>query len=104
MHHHQAILQQLACGRRRFFGREDVVLRQQAATADAIFRIIGLRFHPLDHLHARPNAARILPTTARAAQPFAQNGTRRNDAPFCFGQLTGERGGLARGTHTDCDQ
>ena len=50
------------------------MVRQQTAAADAILGVVRLRGYAVDQLDARPNAARILPSAARTAEPLAQDG------------------------------
>ena len=93
-----------ACGRRHVVAAEDRVVGQQPPAADAELRIVGAGLHALDQLHPRPDAARVLPAAARAAQPLAQDGARGHDAPLLLAELAGERVRLARGAHADGDQ
>ena len=90
---------------RRNFGRaEDFVARQQAPAADAEFGIALGRAHAVDQLDAGPHAAGILPAAAGAAQPLAQDGARRHQAPVVLFQAAGERVDLAGGAHASRDQ
>ena len=59
--------------RRRVVVVEDAVLRQQPAAADAELRIAFAGEHAFDQLHARPDAAGVLPAAAGAAEPFAED-------------------------------
>ena len=86
VHQHQAVLQLLAGRRRNLVRTEDVVARQQAAAADPELRVALPGAHAVDQLDAGPHAARILPAAARAAQPLAQNGARRHQAPVLLVQ------------------
>ena len=75
----------LSCSCRRvcwryFVEGENVVAGQQAAAADAVFRVVAAGEFALDELHARPDAAGVLPAAAGAAQPLAQDGARGDEA------------------------
>ena len=91
MHQHQALLQSLARLRADFGLAEDAVIRQQSAAADPELRIALGREHALNQLDPRPNAARVLPASARSAQPLAENRARRNHAPLRFLKRPRER-------------
>ena len=86
MHQHQALLQLLARFGGDFVAAEDAVAGQQAAAADAEFRIALGGRDALDQLDAGPHAAGILPAAAGAAQPFAQDGARRHQAAVVLRQ------------------
>ncbi len=101
---HQALLEQLAGGWGHVVCAEDRVIGEQAAPGDAHFGVVCAGLHAQDQLHAGPDAARVLPAAAGAAQPFAQDRTGRDDPPFRFGKLAGERLGLAGGAHADGDE
>jgi hypothetical protein len=61
---HQRILE---LGPRRDWGIrviQNAMLRHQAPTANAEFGVAFPRWHAFDKFHARPNATRVLPTTA----------------------------------------
>ena len=87
-----------------FVRAENAMARQQAAAADAEFRIALRGRDAVDQLDARPHAAGILPAAAGAAQPFAQNGARGHQAAVGLGQPAGERVDLAGGAHAHRDQ
>src|ERR1019366_1052547 len=80
VHQHQALLQFLARRLPDAIDAEDLVIGQQASAADAEFRIALARLDPVDQLDPGPDAAGILPSAATAAEPFAQDGSRRHQA------------------------
>ncbi len=90
--------------RRNFVAVEDRDARQQAAAADAEFRIALAGGDAFDQLDARPDAAGILPAAAGAAEPFAEDRARRHQAALVFLQRAGQRVDLAGGAHADGDQ
>ena len=94
----------LACFRRHFLRAENLVVGQQAAAADAEFRIALLGRDAVDQLDSGPHAAGILPAAARAAQPLAQNGARRHQAAVLFVKAAGERADLVGGAHAHGDE
>ena len=55
-------------------GAEQLVLRQQAPSADPELGIALASLGPADDLDPRPDAAGVLPAPARAAEPLAQDG------------------------------
>ena len=100
---HEAVADQLPGPRRDLLLRIDMMVGQQAAEADAVFRIAGLGRAAFDHLHARPDAAGILPSAAGTAQPFAQDRPRGDQLSFRFAERAGERARLAGRPHADGD-
>ena len=101
---HQAVLQ-LAAGLRRGVALvQDAVLRHQPAAADAELRVALAGEHAFDQLHAGPDAARVLPAAAGAAEPFAEQRARQHQPALVLLQLAGQRGRLAGGAHADADQ
>ena len=64
VHQHQAVLQLLARVESDFRLRENAVVGQQPAAADAEFGIAFGGQHSLDQFDAGPNAARVLPAAA----------------------------------------
>jgi hypothetical protein len=99
MHQHQARLQIMVRFGGDFVQAEDAMAGQQAAAADAVFRIAGCGRDALDQLDGRPQSAGILPAAAGTSQPFAENGARGHQAAIRLGQLAGERLGLSGGAH-----
>ena len=87
-----------------FVVRKNLVLRKQAALADAEFRIAFGRPHSLNQLDSGPNAARILPAAAGSSQPFAEDGARSDDPAIAFFQRSGERMDLIRRAHAHRNQ
>ena len=77
---------------------------QQAAAADAEFRIALAGLDAVDQLDAGPDAAGILPAAAGAAEPFAEDGARGHQAALVFLERAGERVDLAGGAHAHRDQ
>ncbi len=75
-------------GRTTFVGRHK--------SLNYLFYLAARQF-ALDQFQARPNAARILPAAAGAAQPFTQNRPRRDQATLGFGERAGQRFGLSGG-------
>ena len=65
---------------------EDAVGRHQAAAADTEFGVAFAGDRAGDQLHTRPDAAGVLPTTAGASDPFAEQGAGEHDAAFVFGE------------------
>ena len=100
----QAVLQLSRASRRRRRRGQNVVARQQAAPADAVFRIAWPSRDAFDELDARPDAAGILPAAAGAAEPLAQDGARGDEPALGFRQWAVERLGLPGGPHADGDQ
>ena len=80
------------------------MLGHEPATADAGFRVALAGEHAFDEFHARPYAARVLPAAAGTAEPFAQQRAGQDQPTLVLLQLTGQRRGLAGGTHADADQ
>ena len=78
---------------------KDVMVGQQAAAADAEFRIAFPCQDAVDQFDSGPYAAGILPAAARAAQPFAQDGARGHKAAVLLFQAAGERVNLVRRAH-----
>ena len=91
MHQHETLLKLIAGFRRHFVASKDLMVGKQAAAADAEFRIAFLGQDAVNELDARPYAAGILPTAARAAQPFAQDSARRHQAPVVLFEAPGKR-------------
>ena len=60
---------------------------QQAAAADAVFRIAVERRRAFDQLDPRPHSAGVLPAAARTADPLAEDRARGDDAALVFLQL-----------------
>ncbi len=83
---------------------EDAVLRHEPAAADAALRVAFAGEHAFDELHARPNAARVLPAAAGAAEPFAEQRARQHQPALVLLQLARQRGRLAGRAHADADQ
>src|SRR5208283_848100 len=104
MNQYQAVLKALASLQRYGRGSQDLMLREEASSTDAKLGIIRLCLDSLDQFDSRPNAAGILPATARAAQPFAENGARRNEPAIPFVEWTGQRARLIGGAHADRNQ
>ena len=71
MHEHQRVLEFFPGVSRDFLRAENLVGGHQASTANAELGVPFFRWSPSDELHARPNTARILPTAARATDPFS---------------------------------
>ena len=85
VHQHQTVLQVLrAWPARHRAGPRMLVVGQQAAAADAEFRIALLGRGAVDEFHARPDAAGILPAAARPAEPFAEDRPGRDQPAFVF--------------------
>src|SRR5207248_791602 len=101
---HEALLQFMANLVGSFFARENVMLRQETPATDAEFEIAWFGANDSDQFHAGPDAAGILPTAARAADPLPQNRARGHEAAFVLQQWTGERFGLASGAHANGNQ
>ena len=57
-----------------------------------------------DELHARPDAAGILPASARSAEPFTENRAGGDEAALVFLQLARERARSGRWAHADGDE
>ena len=76
-----------------------MMARQQAAAADAEFRVALRCQYALDHFHSRPDTAGILPAASRAAQPFAQNRPASHQAALILRQGSRQRPHLAGGAH-----
>ena len=80
------------------------MIGQQASAADAEFGVAFGSGHAVDELDAGPDAAGILPAAAGAAEPFAEDGARGDEAAVGFFEAAGEGGDLAGGAHADRDQ
>ena len=76
----EAFLKLAAGFRRGVVGIEDAVLRHEPSAADAVFRVAFGGEHAFDQLHARPDAAGILPAAAGASEPFAEQSARQRPA------------------------
>ena len=103
MDQHEALADQLPRLGRDLLLRVDMMVGQQAAQADAVFRVAGLGRAAFDDFHARPDAAGVLPSAARSAQPFAQDGPRGDQLAFRFGEAARQRLRLAGGPHAGGD-
>ena len=66
--------------------------------------VVGSGLFAADELDAGPDATGVLPTSARAADPFAEDGAGENEAALVFLQGASERLGLAGGPHEDADE
>ena len=104
VHQHEALLQLFARRLRNPVAGEDFVVGQQAAAADAEFRIALAGLDAVDELDAGPDAAGILPAAAGAAEPLAENRARGHEAPLVLRERAGERVDLAGGAHARGDQ
>ena len=76
----------------------------EAAAGDTEFGVLLGRGLSADQFDAGPDTTGVLPPTAGAPDPLAENGPGEDDAPFVFLQRTGERGGLPGGPHEDADE
>ncbi len=104
MHKHQRFLQSLAGVIGDPVAPEHLVGRQKTAARDSSFRVAFTRRDAGDEFDARPDAARVLPATARSAEPLAQQGSRQDDPALRFLQAALQRSRLPRGPHADADQ
>ena len=80
------------------------MLRHEPAAADAALRVGFAGEDAGDEFHSGPDAARILPAAAGAAQPFAKNRAREDESALMLQQGAGERRGLAGGPHAYADE
>src|SRR5579863_1234658 len=80
------------------------MIRQKAPPAYAEFGIAFGGSYALDELDTGPYASGILPSAAGAAQPLSQDGARRDQPAFRFGQLAGQRRSLAGCAHANGDE
>src|SRR5439155_9488025 len=76
----------------------------EPSAADAQLRVAVAGEHAGDKFHAGPDAARVLPAAAGAAEPLAENRAREHEAALGFKQRPGQRRGLAGGAHADADE
>lgn len=104
MHEYQAILEFAPRFGRRIGRVQNSMLGHEPATTDAELRIAFASEHTLNELHARPDATRILPATARPPKPFAKQSASQNQSAFTFLQLTCQRSRLSSGAHADAHQ
>ena len=101
---HEAPLQRGARRGGRVELVEDAVRREQAAAGHAELRVALARQLSLDELHARPQSARVLPASARAAEPLAEDRARGDEAPFALGELAFDGARLSRRAHAERDE
>jgi hypothetical protein len=83
---------------------ENLMRRQEPAPAHAPLGVGFGRRDPLDQLHSRENAARILPPAPRPAQPFPQDRPGDHHRRFLGMKRPGQVPRLPRRTHQDRDQ
>ena len=82
-----------------------MVCGHKSPAADAEFGIAFLRRRrALNELHARPDAAGILPAAAGTAEPFAENGAGQHQPAFVLLQWAVQGSGLPRRAHANRNQ
>src|SRR5271157_5102091 len=99
MHKYETALELIARFLRDFFRAKDEMVRKQAAATNAELRIAFPCQDTVDEFDSGPYAAGILPATARAAQPFAQDSACCHEAAVLLFQAPGEGVNLVGGTH-----
>ena len=100
----EAVLEALAGFGSDFVGGENAVIGEQAAAADAEFDVAFGGGNAFDELDAGPNATGVLPATAGATEPLAEDRAGCDEAAFWFRERAGERCGLTGGAHADGDE
>src|SRR5262249_36602189 len=78
---------------------EQPMWRQEPASRNPDLRVPFTRGYAFDQFHGRPPAPRVLPPAAGTAEPFAEQRASEHQASFRLLQRSGERGGLAGGSH-----
>ena len=104
MYENERILQRLARGDRDFVFAEDMMLRHEPPTRDALLGIALGGEAALDELDAGPDPAGILPAAAGAADPLPKDRPGKHEAALVFRQLAGEARSLAGGPHARGDE
>ena len=84
---------------RQLFRRDNPVVGQQPPAADPVFRIAAPGPDPFDDLDPGPEAAGVLPTSARPAEPFPQDRPGGDDPPLVIGRLALHGNDLAGHPH-----
>ena len=95
----QALLQQPPGLGRCVLRTEDAVGRHEPAAADAELRIALAGQDAGDELHSRPDASRVLPASAGASQPLAEERPGEDETPLLLEQRALDGAGLTRGAH-----
>jgi len=96
---HNRIGQPLCRSRMEVLRTQDAVARQQTTQTDAELGVTRLRQCSLDDLQPGPKPSRVLPASAGAPKPLAENGSRSHQAPLVLEQGPAELGRLPCGPH-----
>src|SRR5208283_3799247 len=100
----EALLKLLARFGRDLLRAENLMIWQQPAAADAEFRITFRGHDAMNQFDSRPHAAGILPTAARAREPFAQNGAASHQTTVVLRKAAGEDANLVGCAHAQRDE
>ena len=104
VHQHERLLQSGARRGRHAVETQQRVPGQQAAAAEAVLDVARPGGHAFDELDARPEAARVLPAAAGAAEPLAEDRPGRDHPALSLLRWTAERFDLPGRPHARADQ